>query len=247
MDYFEMYYTGLGGLGWWVVLLLVAVSVYIYMWWDSGERNLAARDWKLAALLLPGLLLPTLVWRFSGPEVKSSLQFWRLGFLYLGLLGGVIPVIVGIGYYVNFQGIRRCSRGHPYDHALTGSCPQCAVLDAPPAPPPPPPPPPVKTPCQKTGTGWLVESGTNRRHDLCVGVTLIGRGREFCDVALADDSVSRNGHIQIRQQGRGYLLELLPSKSTVLLNGQTAPGTMLLQNGDRLTVGNTELQFISNN
>jgi len=33
----------------------------------------------------------------------------------------------------------------------------------------------------------------------------------------------------------------------VLLNGQTAPGTMLLQNGDRLTVGNTELQFISNN
>lgn len=246
VDIFEMYYTGLGGIGLWPLLFILAAGVYIYMWWDSGERSLPAREWKLAALLLPGLLLPTVIWRLANPEVQASLQSWRLWFLYLGLLGGVIPFIVGVGYYMNFQGVRRCVRGHMFDSSLTGTCPQCTRLDIV-IPPPPPPSPPVKPPSPKTGTGWLVESGTNRRHDLCVGVTIIGRGREFCDIALADDSVSRNGHIQIRQQGNGYLLELLPNKSTVMLNGQKAPGKMLLQNGDYLTVGNTELQFVSNN
>ena len=95
-DFFELYYSGLGGIGWWLLLFVIATAVYVYMWYDSERRNLSAREWKLAALLLPTLLLPTLFFRFSGPETQTSLQAAKMPFLYLGLLGGIIPVIVAV-------------------------------------------------------------------------------------------------------------------------------------------------------
>ena len=242
-DFFELYYNGLGGIGWWVLLAVLSVAVYVYMWWDSGKRSLPAREWNLAAMLLPALLLPTFFYRFSGPETQTSLQALKLPFLYLGLLGGIIPVIVGAGYYMTFQGMQRCARGHLYDNGQTGSCAECAVLDAPrPGPPPPPPPPRIKPPCPKTGTGWLIETRSRRRHDLCVGITLIGRDALICDIALSDPAVSRAGHMQIRQMGSGYVLEPLPGHAAVMLNGSPSARSQMLQNGDTLTVGDTELQ-----
>lgn len=244
-DFFELYYNGLGGIGWWVLLAVIAVAVYVYMWWDTGKRELAAREWNLAALLLPFLLLPTLVYRFSGAETQAGLQALKLPFLYLGLLGGIIPIIVGVGYFMTFQGMQRCARGHLYDHAQTGSCAECAALDAPrPTAPPRPPPPRVKPPCPKTGTGWLVETIAHRRHDLCVGTTMIGRDALVCDIALPDPAVSKAGHVQIRQVGSGYLLEPMPGRSPVIHNGSQSPKSVMLQNGDTFTVGDTELQVV---
>ena len=243
-DFFELYYTGLGGIGWWVVLVVIAVAVYVFMWWDSDKRNLPAREWNLAARLLPTLLLPTVIYRFSGLENQASLQGLRLPFLYLGLLGGIIPMIVGVGYYMTFQGLQHCARGHLYDHAQTGSCPECAVLDAArPAAPQRPPPLRVRPPCPKTGTGWLIETASHRRHDLCVGITLIGRDALLCDVALRDPAVSKAGHVQIRQLGNGYLIDPLPGKF-VMLNGTQISHSVMLQSSDIFTVGDTELQVV---
>ncbi len=244
-DFFELYYSGLGGIGWWLLLFVIATAVYVYMWYDSERRNLSAREWKLAALLLPTLLLPTLFFRFSGPETQTSLQAAKMPFLYLGLLGGIIPVIVAVGYYMTFQGMQHCARGHLYDHAQSGSCPDCAVLDAPRPPAPPRPAPPrVRTPCPKTHTGWLLESASGRRHDLCVGITLIGRDALLCDVALPDPAVSKAGHVQIRQLGSNYVLEPLPGRSQPMLNGTPASRSVTLQNGDTFTVGDTELKVV---
>ena len=75
-----------------------------------------------------------------------------------------------------------------------------------------------------------------------MGITLIGRDALICDIALSDPAVSRAGHMQIRQMGSGYLLEPLPGHAAVMLNGSPSARSQMLQNGDTLTVGDTELQ-----
>lgn len=184
---------------------------------------------------------------------------------YLGLLGGVLAPVLAVGYYITFQGMVGCIRGHePYEKALEkipGQCPMCAAEEAAKKPIPvstikPPTtydparekgrstPPPKRRPT--INYAWLVDvSNDNRRYDLYEGTTRIGRDNES-DVVLKDPSVSRP-HAQIRESHGHFTLTDMGSSSGTLLNGKKLRTPLVLQNGDEITLGDTVLRFITIN
>jgi hypothetical protein len=69
---------------------------------------------------------------------------------------------------------------------------------------------------------------------------LIGRSKE-CDVQLADPNVSRR-HAELRQEGATYWIVDLQSTNGIEVNGRREERAKL-ENGDRITLGSTELTF----
>jgi hypothetical protein len=69
---------------------------------------------------------------------------------------------------------------------------------------------------------------------------LIGRSKE-CDIQLADPNVSRR-HAEIRQEGAAYWMIDLDSTNGLEVNGKRTKRAKL-EDGDRVTVGSSELVF----
>ena len=70
---------------------------------------------------------------------------------------------------------------------------------------------------------------------------VLGRSRD-CEIVIDDAGISRH-HAEIRPGAQGWTLEDLGSTNGVLVNGQPARGVELLQPGDRIELGSTELVF----
>lgn len=297
--FFFWYFYGLGGVGGWLIFLLLALAALLWLNYDSQKRRLPATGWKLAVVVLSLLLLPTILYRFTVTAVHTELYriIRTLGPLcdvaalirqfpgfaantcqallaslppltpygeyvfYLGLLGGVLAPIVAAGYYITFQGQIGCYKGHVYD-AMLSRCPYCAAEEPPRMPSYIPSPaqayagggaapgapstarPHVPKPEKpKVSNAWLVDLSNGHRHDLCQGNTRIGRSPEN-DIILGDQSVSRL-HAQIREMKGICTLSDLNSKSGTLLNGKPVRHPQVLENGDKITLGDTVLQFVS--
>lgn len=86
------------------------------------------------------------------------------------------------------------------------------------------------------------EDGSERAYELTLDVTTIGRLAE-CDVVLKDKGASRK-HAQIREKDGGYTLADLGSTNGTQVNGHTVQ-LHQLQDGDRITIGATTLDFRS--
>ena len=84
----------------------------------------------------------------------------------------------------------------------------------------------------------LTVNGT--KHELDGIQTTIGRSKD-CDIQLADPNVSRR-HAEIRQEGAAYWAVDLDSTNGMEVNGRRQKRAKLRQ-GDRITVGSTELVF----
>jgi hypothetical protein len=69
---------------------------------------------------------------------------------------------------------------------------------------------------------------------------VIGRSKE-CDIQLADSNVSRR-HAELRQEGASYWIVDLDSTNGLEVNGRRLKRAKL-EDGDRLTLGSTELTF----
>lgn len=80
-----------------------------------------------------------------------------------------------------------------------------------------------------------------RRVLVAPGGALVGRSRE-CDVALDDAGVSRR-HAQIRSGPEGWTIEDLRSTNGVRVNGRQVHGAQPLRDGDRISLGSTEIAF----
>jgi pSer/pThr/pTyr-binding forkhead associated (FHA) protein len=151
-----------------------------------------------------------------------------------------------------------CENGHVYEKSM-GDCPGCtkqgtgqqggqvwaapgggAAVQAEPAPQAAPP----RANRVKIGYAWLVEESKNRRYDLFQGITRIGRDTEN-DIVLIDKAVSRKGHAQISENSGHFRLSDIGGKSSVLLNGKRLGQPSILQNSDRITVGDTVLVFVT--
>ncbi|HEV8248692.1 MAG TPA: DUF3662 and FHA domain-containing protein [Gaiellaceae bacterium] len=70
--------------------------------------------------------------------------------------------------------------------------------------------------------------------------TLIGRSKE-CDVQLADPNASRR-HAELRQEGAAYWIIDLDSTNGLEVNGRRLKRAKL-EDGDRVTVGSTQIVF----
>lgn len=238
--FFIWFFTGLKGLGGWIIFLTFALAAVIWIFYDSSKRNLPVLGWRLGASLLALLLVPSIIYRFSSIETRLSLDPFVEAIFYLGLLGGILPVVLAIGYYVTYKGLLGCRNGHVYE-AVLGQCPECV----PPArnmdyqeqvvrPQPIPSPEPLEAPrpSKPKASAWLIDQ-TGRNYQLCKGETSIGRSSTN-DVQFSGVSSISRQHAKIQEKnGRFYLVDL-GSGSGTKVNGQFIHQPTLLEPDDQV-------------
>ena len=86
--------------------------------------------------------------------------------------------------------------------------------------------------------GVLVSAGVS--HELDGSLLTLGRSRD-CDIPIDDPSVSRR-HAELHRDSDGFTLVDLGSTNGTQVNGRKID-RVPLQNGDRITLGQTELRF----
>jgi hypothetical protein len=79
-----------------------------------------------------------------------------------------------------------------------------------------------------------------RRHAVERARLVIGRSKD-CDIQLSDPNASRR-HAELRQEGAAYWIVDLDSTNGTEVNGRRAKRAKL-DDGDRITIGSTELVF----
>jgi hypothetical protein len=77
-------------------------------------------------------------------------------------------------------------------------------------------------------------------HEVTRQRTTLGRSRD-CDIQIEDASASRR-HAEVRQEGTAYWVVDLDSTNGLEVNGMRTKRAKL-QNGDRITIGSTEIAF----
>ncbi len=65
LGFFEWFFYGLGGIGGWLIFLLLAVIALIWLLYDSGRRRLPAIGWRTGVVVLAAFLLPAMIYRFT--------------------------------------------------------------------------------------------------------------------------------------------------------------------------------------
>jgi hypothetical protein len=253
--FFTWFYYGLSGLGGWIIFLLLALAGMIWLLYDSANRRLPATGWKLGVILTAALILPAIIYRFTvdpfNPAPTSPLVAYSEPIFYLGILGGILPAVLAVGYYVTYQGMVGCPQGHVYE-AVLGQCPYDAP---PPAPVPPfreervprPPAEPIAAPPairKRHVHAWLVAKN-GKDYQLCEQETTIGRSQQN-DIYLSGDSTISRQHAKIVEQNGHFRLHDLGSKSHTRVNGHVVRGPVLLQADDEIQFGdNTVVHFVT--
>ncbi len=98
---------------------------------------------------------------------------------------------------------------------------------------------PVAAPARPS-PGRAVLRGRQGDYTVGAAVTVIGRSRR-CDIVLTDPNVSRQ-HAEIRRQDDGFMLLDLGSTNGTRVNRRDVK-QVVLQHGDRIELGTTELLF----
>lgn len=97
-------------------------------------------------------------------------------------------------------------------------------------------------------TGWLVcMNGTDRGRDhrLHAGKNFIGRGTSMDVLLVEDKAVARDKHCSVIYDPKGDVFYVSrEGGNLVYLNGKVLDTSAQLNEGDTITVGNTELLFI---
>lgn len=249
--FFEWYYIGFGGIGGWLVFFILALIAVIWVIYDSASRRLPAIGWRLSIIITFALILPTILYTFSGIEMKGTLGQYMEGLFYLGLLGGLLPPVLVIGYYVTFRDLVGCPQGHIYEEAL-GECPSCSAEQGPrpgpgesPRRPPvsDPPPEDVPLPSKTKVQAWLAAEG-GHSHQLCEGETTIGRHSNN-DIRLTGDSSISRHHAKIAQQGEHFKLFDLGSDNGTRVNNRLVRQPVMIEKDDKIQFGEgVPLRFI---
>lgn len=255
-EFFLWFYYGLSGLGGWFIFLLIALIAVAWLIYDSSTRRLRAIGWRMAVILAACLMLPALLYRFTVTDLTtaatSPLAPFAEVIFYLGLLGGVLPFVLDIGYFVTFHGMVGCANGHVYEEVL-GQCPECARLAPQPASPAyypepvaPPAPPSVVAPAphKPKVQAWL-NARDGHSYQLYQGETTVGRSLSN-DICFKGDSTIGRTHAKIMEQGGRFRLLDLGSKNFTRVNGRVVREPVLLEQDDEIQFGdNTVVNFIT--
>lgn len=135
--------------------------------------------------------------------------------------------------------IERCPQGHFYDAHRSSTCPLCPKEPEPESPVP-----------QYPTVGWLVcteEPWQGRDFRLHAGYNLIGSGPR-ADVSIPwDAALTPQGDAIVCYDAQLKLFSFGPRGSAlpVRVNGKMIMDAVILNSGDRLTVGSTALLFVS--
>lgn len=256
-SFFRWFYYGLNGLGGWFLFFLVALGVVIWLLYDSYKRRLPALGWRMGVVIAALLLTPAILYRFTITSLEdlatSPLAPFSEPIFYLGILGGILPIILAIGYFVSYQGLVACPQGHLYEDVL-GQCPH---PDHQPVIPPPqydqrrgvlqaPPPDEVAPlpPRKRKVQAWLVAKD-GHTHQLCEGETTIGRASQS-DIVISGDTTVGRQHAKITEQNGRFRLIDLGAKNFTRLNGRVMREPTLLEPDDEIQFGeNSTLRFVT--
>lgn len=265
--FFLWFYYGLSGLGGWFIFLLLAMMSAIWLLYDSGSRRLPAIGWRIGVIVTATFLLPAILYRFTVTDLESMnnspLTPFAEPIFYLGVLGGILPVVCMIGYLVSYQGLVGCPNGHaPYEASL-GQCPACERLEAPPVSPvmqplyisppqapspqyiPPPDMPAIPLPAAKRKVQAWLAGADGKSHQLSQHETTIGRSSQN-DIYLSGDATVGRQHAKIMEQDGHFRLIDLGTKNHTRLNGHIIREPMLLEPDDEIQFGdNTVLHFVT--
>ena len=257
-EFFLWYYVGLGGIGGWLLFFLLALAAVIFVMYDSQKRRLPATGWRMGVILVALLILPTILYRFTvtdPTDVTSPLAPYVEIIFYLGLLGGILPPLIAVGYYVTFQGMMVCEDGHLYEAAL-GNCPDPSHVAAIPQPQPYPSPVPEAAPSPMPSPGpapgpppapkaqaWLVaQDGHN--YQLNMGETTLGRSSQN-DIKIGGDSTVSRQHAKIIEQNNHFKLIDLGSANATRVNDRIVRQPVMLEQNDIVQLGeNTVMRFM---
>ncbi len=261
-QFFEWFYYGLKGLGGWFIFLLLALVAVAVVLYDSSRRRLPAIGWKMGVMVTAALILPAILYRFTigdPPNPEAPLYPFSEIIFYLGLLGGVLPPVLTIGYFVTYAGMKGCAQGHVYEASL-GQCPECArlvpqpsqpiIISQPqmqqvaPRPMPQSQPAAVMTPPKPKTQAWLVCSD-GHSFQLNLGETLIGRSSQN-DVQFTGDSTLSRQHAKIVEQNGHFRLIDLGGRNHTRVNSHVVREPVLLEPDDEIQFGdNTVVHFVT--
>ncbi len=127
-DFFMWFFEGLGGIGGWLIFLILALIVLIYVLVDSSNRSLPASGWRLAVILTSLLIIPAVVYHFLPATPQLKMYPYLEYVFYVGIIGGAIPCFLALGYWLQFRGMVVCEKGHLYQKNLN-ECPLCIPED----------------------------------------------------------------------------------------------------------------------
>ena len=237
-SFFDWFFYGLNGLGGWFIFLLLAAAAVAWLYYDSFHRKLAVPGWRVGVILAAVLLLPTMLYRFTSSDPASPLAQYGEPIFYIGILGGTLPLILVLGYFISYQG-------------MPAAAPQPEPPVVPAANSPTIPPSELVTsikeepskPVVLKAPAWLITSGGE--FQLNQGVTTIGRSIRN-DISFGGDSTLSKEHAKILEQNGHYRLVDLGSTNGTRVNGRLVREQVLLESDDEIKFGdNTTARFMS--
>ena len=123
-DFLIWFYQGFNGLGGWIIFLALALAGMIIVYAHSLSRRIPAVGWKILTPLAILMVVPAVVYRLSGSDVRTSLNQFTDTFFYLGVIGGIVGLLLAAGYLIVNWEMVGCNNGHVYAKHL-GTCPDC--------------------------------------------------------------------------------------------------------------------------
>jgi len=260
--FFLWFFFGLSGLGGWFIFFLLSLAAVIWLFYDSAKRKLPALTWRLVVALTASLILPTIFYRFT-TSASDRINLSPLGnfseqIFGLGILGGILPGMLAIGYYIFYRGMVVCSQGHVYEAKL-GKCtnPEHLVTkithitiekrpesrkhgiveiveDEVGTP---------LTPVKKHVHAWLVAKN-GKDYQLFANETRIGRSLTN-DIVLEHDKTVNRESAKILEQNGHFRLYSLTTQRYPRMNGRFVREPILLDHDDEIEFGDrTVLRFV---
>ncbi|MBN1310350.1 MAG: FHA domain-containing protein [Anaerolineae bacterium] len=234
--FFNWFYNGPIG---WPLFLIIALVATLWLNLDSLKRHLPVGWLRLAVILPILLLLPIVIYQFGDAVTQRSMRGASLLIVGSGVLAGLIPAIIALGYTARFWGMAGCTRGHPPYLKAKGLCPICARQTLPGMPGHESSIMPGETRGEaksgrKTVKAWLI-TGTGYSFQLYKGDTIIGRYEES-DISLDDKAISRL-HAKVVEEDGQFLIYDLGSTTGTWLNGNRVRRPESLNNGDEVALG----------
>lgn len=241
----------------WLAFALIAGVIFALVLIDNQRRQIRAIGWLVGLFVCLLLFVPALVYAVGPQEAKDALQGIRVLIFYLGVLGGLVPVMIAVGYWVTYRGYNpaadAAARAEAANQAaqsgqqqrriwvvensedvtqLTQYASEFRKQENKPARPP-----------RELVDAWLVDIDNPQRvYQLSIGTTTLGRHTKN-DVTIADPAISRE-HALIEHQDGQFYLQDLGSRTGTLLNNVPIQKRELLNVGDEITLGDTRLRFV---
>lgn len=234
-----------------LVLDLVAIFWIIY---DSVTRGRKAIGWILAAIVPPLFVLPSLFLFFASTEAVQTIVSRNLiePFFYLGLLGGVVPIIVLVAYLLSasrqpaptpspmpgpsaYDPTKRQPSSQPRPRSSSAGATQRQSSGA-----------QVRPAVPKANALLYVQTGpaSGRQFQLNTGRTKVGRDQSKVDIVIDDPEVSAE-HFQIAEQDGHYRIYDLGALNGTFLNGNRIDGPQYLHDSDEIKAGASAIRFKS--